>query len=405
MNAKHFQRLNPNFKFSKIFLYNQSKFNNYGNMKKYFFPLNNGVSNNKVITELIEDKNLDYLTQKLISQFKTESNKIDYKNGKKLFTTPNKKNNIKEIRSIILKNNNPLQKIDFYINNISDELNDSLELNINRYFSRRKQNQKFPLTIKNNKGVINMSENTNITTKTKNKKDISTNKSYETVKTELPDIKLPNILSSLHRRSINISSSLNKIIENHKIKEKKKDNKNIIQVNKSVKDNKEKPKKSMQRDIFKNINYYIDNKKTQLNVNDIQRTKYDINNNEDEEDDNEDNEKNESKIFINTKIPNNNKNYIEKNNINDNKDNLNNELYNEEFLKMKEKEKYMIYEKNKKFIDKNKIYDTMKYGAASIPNLTLDKDFKNIKKFESKVLKMRKTQTDIPIYIRNNQIN
>ena len=404
MNAKHFQRLNPNFKFSKIFLYNQSKFNNFGNMKKYFFPLNNGVPNNKVITELIEDKNLDYLTQKLISQYNAESNKINYKNGKQLFTTPNKKNNIKVIRSKILKNNNPLQKIDFNMNNMSDELNDSLELKINRYFSRRTKNQKFPL--KNNKGVITMSENTNISTNQKNKKDSSTNKSYEIVKTELADIKLPNILSSLNRRSINISSSLNKIIENHKVKEDKKHNKNIVQVNKSVKDKKDKPKKSIQRDIFKNINYYIDNKKTQLNVNDIQRTKYDINNNEDEdEDDNEDNEKIESKIFINTKIPNNNKNYFEKNNINDNEDNLNNELYNEEFLKRKEKEKYMIYEKNKKFIDKNKIYDTMKYGAANIPNLALDKDFKNIKKFESNVLKMRKTQTDIPIYIRNNQIN
>ena len=123
---------------------------------------------------------------------------------------------------------------------------------------------------------------------------------------------------------------------------------------------------------------------------------------------NEINEKNNSKIFINTKIP----NYIEKYISSDDNEvnivNVNNNLYNmfkEDAEILKKKDKYMLYEKNKKYIEKNKIYDAMKYGAAIIPNLTLDKDFQNIKVFESNVLSMKKTQNDLPIFFRTKQIN
>ena len=68
MNAKHFQRINPHFKFNRVFLYNQIKFNSQGNMKKFLYPLNKPYPNNKFITELNEEKNLDYLTQNLISE-------------------------------------------------------------------------------------------------------------------------------------------------------------------------------------------------------------------------------------------------------------------------------------------------------------------------------------------------
>ena len=47
----------------------------------------------------------------------------------------------------------------------------------------------------------------------------------------------------------------------------------------------------------------------------------------------------------------------------------------------------------------------MKYGAAMIPNLTLDKDFQIIKLFESNVLNMKKTKTDLPVFFRTKQIN
>ena len=182
-----------------------------------------------------------------------------------------------------------------------------------------------------------------------------------------------------------------------------------IEINKiDNKDNQK--KKNAHRDIFKNVNYFLDNKKTQLNVNDIQRKNYEINTNENEDqkelNENEMNENKNSKIFINTKIP----NYNEKYNNLDDEDNIiypdNNNMYNmynEEAELLRKKDKYMLYEKNKKFIEKNKIYDSMKYGAAIIPNLTLDKDFQNIKLFESNVINMKKTQTDLPIFFRTKQ--
>ena len=46
MNAKQFWKLNPNFKFNRIFLFNQSKFNSLGTMKKFLFPINKAYPNN-----------------------------------------------------------------------------------------------------------------------------------------------------------------------------------------------------------------------------------------------------------------------------------------------------------------------------------------------------------------------
>ena len=64
----------------------------------------------------------------------------------------------------------------------------------------------------------------------------------------------------------------------------------------------------------------------------------------------------------------------------------------------------MIYEKNKKYIEKKKIYNAMKYGAAGIPNLALDKGFRDIKKFEYNVLNLKNTQLDLPVFIKTNSI-
>jgi hypothetical protein len=394
MNARHFR----DFKFSKIFLFNQSVFNKNGNLKKCFFPLTKRFANNKKLLEF-EAKNIDYIRKKLMSQeyYETENNK-----EKQILTTPNKNNNIKLIRTKILRNNKALQKVDFNINNTSNELNDdSLELNNNRYFSLRKKNVKLPLTIIKSKGKINHS---------RNKQNSITNKSNDSGS---PDIKLPNIQYNAHLRSINTSSSLNKIVNNILEKDKKKEAKKSEEKNNDKNDNNnnnnnnsDKAKKKEHRDIFKNVNYFIDNKKTQLKVNDIQRNIYEINNdNENEgENENKNKKKKSSQIFINTKIP----NYNEQYNIVDEEDklvNVDNNIYNEDAEILKIKEKYILYEKNKKYIEKNKIYDTMKYGAAMIPNLTLDKDFQNIKLFESNVLNMKKTKTDLPVFFRTKQIN
>ena len=382
MNAKHFQKLNPHFKFNRIFLFNQTKFNSEGNIKKFLFPLS---TNNKYKIELKEEKNFDYLTQKLISHYRNENKE---KNEK----SQSKSKKMREIRSKFMKNNNILRQIDFNIKNkVSDINSESLELDINPYHNLSPK-------INRNKRTINITENNNILNQrvgNKNKNNISENKSYEGMKTEFDNLKLPYIKADKNKRSYNISS-LNKNMENQKSR-----NDNIAKNSISYDNNNIEAKKDMQRDIFKNINYLIDNKKTQLNINDIKRNIYDFKNLNDNE---EESKKFDSKFFINTKIP---KSFEKKSSHNfeiDKNDIYEDNKFNEELMKIKEKEKYIIYEQNKKYIDKNKIYDAMKYGAANIPNLSLDKGFKEVKKFEKNVLNMKKTQTDLPFFIKTKQI-
>ena len=388
MNAKQFQRLNPNFKFNRIFLINQTKFNSLGNMKKYLFPLNKINSNNKFIIELKEEKNLDFLTQKLISEYKDEYNK-------KKANTQNINRKMMEMRAKLSKNNNLLKQIDFNMNNNSDIKNDSFELDIN-------PQQNFSPIIKKNKRTINIigrNYEINKPMKSLNKNDSSKIKSYENIKTEIDSLKLPRIKTNINKRSYNISS-LNKNMENQK---SQKDNNVKDEVsyarNNIIEEKKDETKKSIQRDIFKNVNYIIDNKKTQLNISDIKRNIYDSKNMDDKED--EENQIFESNLFINTKIP--KRSEIDSSKNIENNINEDNSLINEEIMKRKEKEKYIIYEQNKKYIDKNKIYDAMKYGAASIPNLSLDKGFREVKKFEKNVLSMKKTQTEMPVFIKTKQ--
>ena len=388
MNAKQFQRLNPNFKFNRIFLYNQTKFNSLGNMKKYLFPLNKINSNNKFIIELKEEKNLDFLTQKLISEYRDEYNK-------KKANTQNINRKMMEMRAKLSKNNNLLKQIDFNMNNNSDIKNDSFELDIN-------PQQNFSPIINKNKRTINIigrNYEINKPMKSLNKNDSSKIKSYENIKTEIDSLKLPRIKTNINKRSYNISS-LNKNMENQK---SQKDNNVKDEVsyarNNIIEEKKDETKKSIQRDIFKNVNYIIDNKKTQLNISDIKRNIYDSKNMDDKED--EENQIFESNLFINTKIP--KRSEIDSSKNIENNINEDNSLINEEIMKRKEKEKYIIYEQNKKYIDKNKIYDAMKYGAASIPNLSLDKGFREVKKFEKNVLSMKKTQTEMPVFIKTKQ--
>ena len=170
--------------------------------------------------------------------------------------------------------------------------------------------------------------------------------------------------------------------------------------NSNIIDKKDEIKKEKQRDIFKNVNYFLDNKKTKLKINDIERIILDIKNINNPEQERI-NEYFESKIFINTKLPKSEEEETSKKKENNIKEiNDNNLLIDEDTLKRKEKEKYMLYEKNKKFIDKKKIYNPMKYGQASIPNLSLDKGFRDVKKFEQTVINMKNTQIDLPFFIK-----
>ena len=136
MNARHFQRINPNFKFNKIFLYNQAGFNNNGNMRKFLYRLQKDNSNNKYMEDIIETKNIDYITRKLISKYSDEikgMNDFNYNSNKNMLVQSlKKKNNIKLLRPKLLQSGHKLKKIDFNTKNDSDDLNDSLELNINQ---------------------------------------------------------------------------------------------------------------------------------------------------------------------------------------------------------------------------------------------------------------------------------
>ena len=386
MNAKQFWKLNPNFKFNRIFLYNQAKFNNLGTMKKFLFPLKKTYSNNKYMTIFKEDKNLDYLTQNLISEYKKDYNK---ETNPSIFS----QSQIRRLRNIqakMVNNNNLLKQIDFNINNnSSDEKNNSLELNINSYDALSQGNKKskklINLTESNNNEKINevmKSRNYN------NKYKMS--KSFDGMKKEKENIKLPYVSTNINRRRYNI------LLFNKK-------NENIETDNNAI-NKKDEIKKEKQRDIFKNVNYFLDNKKTKLKVNDIERIILDIKNINNLEKE-IDNEYLESKIFINTKIPKSEeKIQLKKKERNIDEINDNNLLIDEETLRRKEKEKYMLYEKNKKFIEKKKIYNPMKYGQASIPNLSLDKGFRDVKKFEQTVINMKNSQIDLPFFTKTKQI-
>ena len=315
---------------------------------------------------------------------------------------------VREIRAKLVKNNNLLKLIDFninninYINNSPKEKSDNLELNINNYqISSPRINNK-------NKRTINLLENKNIAKNelnTKSKKnDYLKNKSYDGIKTVFDSLKLPFISKNINKKSYNILS-LNKNNENKKIiNDSNDDNKSNFRMNTN---NEAKADESEnKRDIFKNITYYIDNKKTKLKVNDIERNIYNMKSLSDNDNEEEVNPNFESKIFINTKIPKSvDKDTLKKKDIDTNFITDENLLEDEKMIKIKEKEKYIIYEQNKKFIEKKKIYNAMKYGAASIPNLILDKGFRDVKKFEHDVLNMKKTQVDLPLFIQTKHIN
>ena len=46
----------------------------------------------------------------------------------------------------------------------------------------------------------------------------------------------------------------------------------------------------------------------------------------------------------------------------------------------------------------------MKYGQASIPNLSLDKGFRDVKKIEQTVINMKNSQIDLPFFTKPKQI-
>ena len=364
MNARHFQRINPNFKFNKIFLYNQAGFNNNGNMRKFLYRLQKDNSNNKYMEDIIETKNIDYITRKLISKYSDEikgMNDFNYNSNKNMLVQLlKKKNNIKLLRPKLLQSGHKLKKIDFNTKNDSDDLNDSLELNINPYISRRDSKDR-SLSLKK-RDKIHMTElNTYINQL--NTINDTTNKTSTKNTIEFGNLKLPKI----KKNNYNNSSSFNTLNDIQKMKI----GENSIENNKTSNVN----------------NNNIEENRSNKNEKGGYKKKNEIIYNDDIMKINE-GKIYESKMYIKTKNP-----YFSPNNKM-----LVDILNDDELLKRKEKDKYIVFEKTKKFIEKNKIYEPMKYGAASIPNLSLDRSFRSVKKMDSVVKEMKNEKIELPFF-------
>ena len=293
--------------------------------------------------------------------------------------------NINFLRSKILKNNNKLKNIDFNVNSFSSKDNE-LKLFINHYLSHRKINKKMSRSqasqnkmgkflsedIKNN---YDISLNSNMN-------DLKINKSHRFNKSN--KLFLPHIPTNIIRKSDNMRSLI-KMIEFNNYNTNNSNDEKSNETNEQITIYN---RKMNEKDIFKNINFFIDNKKSKIRVNDIQRNKQQMHNNDD----------------IDKYIFNRRKSFLLKDNtiINkfDNEKNTDENKNNKEMSKMNENDRYMIYENSKKYIDTNKIYNSRKFGLANIPNVSLDKGVKNVKKFEINIINMKNTQLDLPICIK-----
>lgn len=187
--------------------------------------------------------------------------------------------------------------------------------------------------------------------------------------------------------------------------------------------------------IFINIKQFIENKKKNIILNDIKRNNNNIiqsnsqNNNLNnlyQTNNLNINQPNKSLLFVNTEIRKKINNKIGRNkvfnypfrqsfekiknyrSIEDNNENNNIRKKKEDqwIIKIKEKDKTMIYEKNKKFIDRKKIYDLSNNSndnsSIVVPNVNNDKEFKNIKKLDNLINKIKTMNTPQIINIKKD---
>ena len=384
MNSRFYIKISPKFRFNKISLNKQTGFNSDKNIKNLIYHFDGKNSIKRYNSEAKQNKKNDNQTEKVFYQYKKELNQIiNNKYTDNLTSISNDKRlaDISAIRSKLLQNNNKLQKIDFNVNPELDK-DRELKLSINHYSSQRKINNK----ISRNKGSQNRMGNY-LSEYVKNSYDISLNNRMNNLKTnnsqtfKKPNqLYLPYIPTNIIRKSNNMRSLIKMIdFNNYNGNERNEVDKQVRTIYNG---------KKTERDIFKNINYSIDNKKSQLKVNDIQRSRNNINNNDDLENFIF-NKRKSSLINDKTTI---NKNDIEKNEEED--------MNNKDLRKINEGDRYMIYENTKKFIDTDKIYNQRKFGLANIPNVSLDKDVKKVKNFETNVINMKNSQLDLPICIK-----
>jgi hypothetical protein len=288
-------------------------------------------------------------------------NDFNYNNDKNMLVQSlKKKNNIKLLRPKLLQSGHKLKKIDFNTNNDSDDLNDSLELNINPYISGRDSKDR-SLSLKKRNNIQMTELNTFLNQVNTNNDTINKTSPKNTI--EFGNLKLPKI----NKYNYNNSSSFNTLNDIQKMKI----GENSIENNKTSNVN----------------NNNIEENRSNKNEKGGYKKKNEIIYNDDIMKINE-GKIYESKMYIKTKNP-----YFSPNNR------LMVDILNDdELLKRKEKDKYIVFEKNKKFIEKNKIYEPMKHGAASIPNLSLDKSFRNVKKMDSVVKDIKNEKIGLPFF-------
>jgi len=384
MNSRFYIKISPKFKFNKISLNKQTGFNSDKNVKNilYYFDDKNIIK--RYNSEVKQYKKDDNQIEKVFSQYKSELNQLinnKYMNNLTSITNDKRIGDISSLRSKLLQNNNKMKNIDFNVNPEVDK-DHELKLSINHYLSQRKINNK----ISRNKASQHRVGNY-LSEYMKNSYDISLNNRMNNLKNnnshcfKKPNkLYLPHIPTNIIRKSNNMRSLIKMIdFNNYNGLERNEADKQITTIYNG---------KKTERDIFKNINYFIDNKKSQLKVNDIQRNINNINNNDDIEE-YIFNKRKSSLINDKTNI---NKSDYEKNDEED--------MNNKEIKKLNEGDRYMIYENTKKYIDTDKIYNQRKFGLANIPNISLDKGVKKVKTFETNVINMKNSQLDLPICIK-----
>lgn len=128
-------------------------------------------------------------------------------------------------------------------------------------------------------------------------------------------------------------------------------------------------------DIFTNIETNIQNKTTRFIVNDVK-----LLNKENLTD--RDVENKQNNLFINTQIK-----------TNPNKKKKKSFINKTEIKKILAKDNITLYEKHKKLIDKNKIYDYNSHWNGNVINLNDDKQYKKLKKFEIFINKIKNSKT------------
>ena len=384
MNSRFYIKISPKFKFNKISLNKQTGFNSDKNIKNILYHFDDKNTINRYNSEVKQYKKNENQMAKVYSQYKSELNQLinnKYTNNLTSITNDKRIGDISSLRSKLLQNNNKMKNIDFNVNPEVDK-DQELKLSINHYLSQRKINNK----ISRNKASQHRVGNY-LSEYVKNSYDISLNNRMNNLKAnnshcskKQNKLYLPHIPTNIIRKSNNMRSLIKMIdFNNYNVLEKNEADKQVTTIYNG---------KKTERDIFKNINYFIDNKKSQLKVNDIQRNINNINNNDDFED------------YIFNKRKNsiiNDKSAINKS---DNEKNDEEDMNNKEIKKINEGDRYMIYENTKKYIDTDKIYNQRKFGLANIPNVSLDKGVKKVKTFETNVINMKNSQLDLPICIK-----